>query len=324
MEKNVDAKAERILSIYSRLKQGIVIRKAEESVRYGVTERTIQRDIEDIRCFLQNLSNETGEIQEVASDRQSGGYRLEMKVQTHLNEKEVLAICKVLLDSRSLVKEEMFPIIHKLLDCCSDDKERKLVKEYIGNEKHHYIELQHGKKLIERIWKLEQAIKEQRHLEIRYKKVKDAQEVIRKVKPVGIMFSEFYYYLTAYIEDIDREKEFQNPDDPFPTIYRVDRLEEVKVLEERFTIPYSERFEEGEFRKRIQFMYGGRLRKVRFKYVGHAVDFVLDKLPTAQIIRKDAEGYVIQAEVFGDGIDMWMKSQKDIGEVQDGGKHFDN
>lgn len=320
MEKNVDAKAERILSIYSRLKQGVVIRKAEESVRYGVTERTIRRDIEDIRCFLQNLSNETGEIQEVASDRQSGEYRLEMKVQTHLNEKEVLAICKVLLDSRSLVKEEMFPIIHKLLDCCSDDKERKLVKEYIGNEKYHYIELQHGKKLVERIWKLEQAIKERRYLEIRYKKVKDAQEVIRKVKPVGIMFSEFYYYLTAYIEDIDKEKEFQNPDDPFPTIYRVDRLEEVKVLEERFTIPYRERFEEGEFRKRIQFMYGGRLRKVRFKYVGHAVDFVLDKLPTAQIIRKDAEGYVIQAEVFGDGIDMWMKSQKDIVEVQDGGK----
>lgn len=45
------------------------------------------------------------------------------------------------------------------------------------------------------------------------------------------------------------------------------------------------------------------------------MDFVLDKLPTAQIIRKDAEGYVIQAEVFGDGIDMWMKSQKDIVEV---------
>lgn len=320
MEKNVDAKAERILSIYSRLKQGFVIRKAEESVRYGVTQRTIRRDIEDIQCFLQNLSNETGEIQEVAFDRQSGGYRLETKVQTHLNEKEVLAICKVLLDSRSLVKEEMFPIIHKLLDYCGDEKERKLVKEYIGNEMHHYIELQHGKKLIERIWKLEQAIKEQRYLEIRYKKVKDAQEVIRKVKPVGIMFSEFYYYLTAYIEDIDKEKEFQNPDDPFPTIYRVDRLEEVKVLEGRFTIPYRERFEEGEFRKRIQFMYGGRLRKVRFKYVGQAVDFVLDKLPTAQIIRKDAEGYVIQAEVFGDGIDMWMKSQKDIVEVQDGGK----
>lgn len=257
MEKNVDAKAERILSIYSRLKQGFVIRKAEESVRYGVTQRTIQRDIGDIQCFLQNLSNETGEIQEIVFDRQSGGYRLETKVQTHLNEKDVLAICKVLLDSRSLVKEEMFPIIYKLLDCCSDDKERKLVKEYIGNEMHHYIELQHGKKLIERIWKLEQAIKEQRYLEIRYKKVKDAQEVIRKVKPVGIMFSEFYYYLAAYIEDIDKEKEFQNPDDPFPTIYRVDRLEEVKVLEERFTIPYRERFEEGEFRKRIQFMYGG-------------------------------------------------------------------
>ena len=174
------------------------------------------------------------------------------------------------------------------------------------------MELNHHKKLLNNIWVLERSIKEKRYLEIRYRKMKDREEVIRKIKPVGVMFSEFYFYLTAYIDDIDKEKAFQNPDDPFPTIYRIDRLEEVRVLQEHFSVPYRDRFEEGEFRKRIQFMYGGKLRKIRFRYTGKSVDFILDRLPTAQIVQEDEKGVVIQAEVFGDGVDMWMRSQGDI------------
>ena len=115
MGEAADAKAERILSIYSRLKQGKFVYKAEESMKYDVAQRTIQRDLSDIQCFLNNQNNEAGEIQEIVFDRKAGGYRLETKRQNHLNEKELLAICKVLLDSRSLVKEEMFPIINSLL-----------------------------------------------------------------------------------------------------------------------------------------------------------------------------------------------------------------
>lgn len=314
-EKSPDAKAERVLSIYSRLRRGQVINKAEESVRYAVAQRTIQRDIGDIQCFLQNHNNETGEIQEIVFDRKLGGYKLETKLQTQLEPEELLAVCKILLESRALVKEEMFPVIHKLINSFSKEDNKKILKEYISNELHHYIELQHHEKLLDKIWVLEQAIKEKKYLEIRYRKMKGNEEVIRKVKPVGVMFSEFYFYLTAYIDGIDKQKEFQNPDDPFPTIYRIDRLEEIQVLEERFIVPYRERFEEGEFRKRIQFMYGGRLRRVLLKYKGQAVDFILDRLPTAQILSEDEDGIVIQAEVFGDGVDMWLKSQAGVIEV---------
>lgn len=101
----------------------------------------------------------------------------------------------------------------------------------------------------------------------------------------------------------------------FPTIYRIDRIRFFEVLEETFEIPYRDRFEEGEFRKRIQFMYGGRLRSIRFIYKGSSVEAVLDRLPTAQIIAKRPEGYLISAEVFGDGIDMWIRSQGDMVEV---------
>ena len=74
------------------------------------------------------------------------------------------------------------------------------------------------------IWKLEQAQADQNYVRIRYRKIKNREIVERKVKPVGIMFSEFYFYMTAFIEGLDKEKEFQNPEDIYPTIYRLDRL----------------------------------------------------------------------------------------------------
>ena len=83
------------------------------------------------------------------------------------------------------------------------------------------------------------------------------------------------------------------------------------MLDERFRIPYSSRFEEGEFRKRIQFMYGGKLQKVKFKYTGTDVDAVLDRLPTGIILDENDGTYTISAEVFGKGIDMWLRSQGD-------------
>ena len=103
--------------------------------------------------------------------------------------------------------------------------------------------------------------------------------------------------------------------DSFPTIYRIDRIKKLKVLEERFHIPYSSRFEEGEFRKRIQFMYGGKLQKVKFKYFGENIEAVLDRLPTAQVLSEEDGAYVVSAEVFGKGIDMWLRSQGERVEV---------
>ena len=75
---------ERILSIYSRLMQGQVIHKAKESSAYGVTGRTIQRDISDIQCFLHNQKNDTGDEKVIIFDRIAGGYRIETKEKNKL------------------------------------------------------------------------------------------------------------------------------------------------------------------------------------------------------------------------------------------------
>lgn len=162
------------------------------------------------------------------------------------------------------------------------------------------------------MWNIGQAIQQKKYIEIEYQGVRGSSVKKRKLKPLAIMFSEYYFYLTAFIEDERVRENFNVINDSYPTIYRIDRIQSLKVMEEKFHIPYSDRFEEGEFRKRIQFMYGGKLRKVRFEYSGFSVEAILDRLPTAKIISESDGKYLIQAEVFGDGIDMWLRSQGDM------------
>ena len=222
----------------------------------------------------------------------------------------MLAVGKILFDSRSLRRDEMLPMLDGLINCCITNAKRKTIKDLLLNEEYHYIEPQHGKHLFNLLWSLGQAIQAHQLLRIQYMK-QDASCVKREVEPVGLMFSEFYFYLVGFIQNINKEQSFQNPADIFPTIYRVDRINELHVLDKHFTLPYSNRFEEGEFRKRIQFMYGGRLQTVHFRYVGPSIEAILDRLPTAEVKPSSDGGWDVSAEIFGTGIELWLKSQGD-------------
>lgn len=295
-------KSERLLQIYSRLADGEVLRKKELAERFHVTERSIQRDMESLRIFCAGQ----GLRQEIVYDRAKGGYRLESPSAAFLTNSEIFAVCKILLESRSMCRDEMLPILDKLLACCVPERSKRAVFALLANEKHHYIEPHHGRPILDGLWGIGQAVQEHRVLEITYERMKEPKLVRRRVLPVGILFSEYYFYLTAFLED---KSNFENPGDLFPTIYRIDRIREFQVLEERFQVPYKDRFQEGEFRKRVQFMYGGKLERIRFRYTGPSIEAVLDRLPTAKVLEQDEQGWTVEAEVFGKGIEMWLRSQ---------------
>lgn len=309
MEYEGSDKVNRVLGIYTKLLNGAVINKAEEAQCYGVNERSIQRDIDDIRDFLDTQSVEKGEVNSVIYDRMKKGYCLETIYKVKLTNSEILALCKILLDSRAFTKEEMTGMLQRMIDCCVPKSNQKLVKDLISNEEFHYVEPRHKTEFLDTMWDIGQAIRSSKYIEIEYTRMIDKKTVKRKIKPVAIMFSEYYFYVTAFIDDEKVRENFDVINDSFPTIYRIDRIQSLKVLEERFHIPYASRFEEGEFRKRVQFMYGGKLQKVRFKYSGPDIDAVLDRLPTAVIESEENGIYTVKAEVFGKGIDMWLRSQ---------------
>ncbi|MBN1065542.1 WYL domain-containing protein [Clostridium botulinum] len=297
MNEEKQGKINRVLSIYEKLIIGEIINKKQLTNLFNVNEKTIQRDIEDIRVYLSNNIESKG-IVDVKYRRDKKGYSLSKKEEFLLNKDDVLAVSKVLLESRAFNKEEMNHLIRAILNQI-DIKQRNYVKELIGNELLNFQPLKHNDKLLSKIWDLSEFIRHKEVLEISYVKA-NGDEVKRKIKPVGIIFSEFYFYLIAYFNDL-----------PFddPVVFRIDRIREYKAIEDKFCISEDKRFEDGEFRKKVQFMYSGKLMKVRFEFIGQSLEAILDRLPTAKVIDKYDDKYLIEAEVFGKGIIMWILSQ---------------
>lgn len=293
-------KNQRILDIYLRLLDNKEVNIKKLSQKYQVSERSIHRDISDLRNFILSTDN----INEIIFDSDTNNYVFKNKNSQKLSNNEALAVCKILLDSRAFLKEKMIKIIDKLLKQCILKNDYSKVSKLIENEKYYYLELQNKNSFIDILWEIGESIQNQLKVEIEYTKLKN-ENVKRIICPVGIMFSKYYFYLLGHIERIDKEKQFQNKDDKFPTIYRIDRILNFKILNEHFSV----KFEEGEFRKRVQFMTGGKLRKLKFIYYGNSLEAVLDKVPTAVVVKEIKNGYIISAEVFGDGINRWILSQ---------------
>ena len=194
-------------------------------------------------------------------------------------------------------------------------KNMKLVTDLLANEKFHYVELSNPAGIQEKLWDIGNDIQQRHLMRISYTKQGDKPTpVTRIVEPVSILFSEYYFYLNAYIVVLQTDGRYEHKYD-YPAIFRIDRIEDYELMDERFSLPYANRFQEGEFRKRVQFMYPGRLEKIRFRYTGKSVDAILDRLPTAKIISQGDHIFEIEAEVYGKGIVMWLLSQGEHVEV---------
>lgn len=287
----------RMLDIFERLNKGERISKRDLTVYYGVGEKTIQRDIEDIRNYLAEKHGYEPDAT-IKYNRGQNCYYLVRFEREWLSNQEVLAICKILLESRAFAKEEMNRLLTKLL-AQATPTQRKVVEGIIKDESVNYVPLQHKKPLLENLWQVSDAIVQEHPIRFSYTR-QDGRTKDRTVKPLAIIFSEFYFYLIGL--------QTYETGDAFRT-YRLDRIANIITSEKKFRIPYRDKFRDSEFRKRVQFMYDGELMTVKFRYFGSSVEHVLDRLPTAKAKQRDVSVYDISAEVYGDGILIWLLSQ---------------
>ena len=288
----------RMLHIYERLNRGEKLGKDQLANEYEVSPKTIQRDLDDLRAYLSEAHSFEQDVA-IRYSKRENCYSLVRYEREWMTNEEALALCKILLESRAFCKEELLQIIEKLImQIAPEDK--KVAQEMIRNEVFNYVPLQHGQPLLAPIWELSQHIF--RHEMICFDYVRqDGKKSRRRMKPVSILFSEFYFYCLAF-DGEDRTD--------YPIVFRIDRMSEIKPSGEKFVVPYAKQFKDGEFRKRIQFMYTGPLRRVTFEYTG-VLEAMLDKVPTAKVIAETDGVYTITAESYGDGILMWLGAQGD-------------
>lgn len=292
------SKVERVLWIYNKLIKSACINKKEVAVKFGVDERSIQRDISDVNAYLSNYIGETGGA-EVSYKRKRKGYHLVSKDKKCLTREDVLAISRVLLESRAFRKDDMDSIIDGLMECI-DPNDVKDIRRLIGDELLNYTSVRHNCDIIGGIWDYTECIKGSQEIEVEYKR-SDGMLVNRVLHPASIMFSDYYFYLIAYQPDRGYD---------FPTIYRIDRIQSMrKTGEKSLADEYGYKVTDTELRRKVPFMYAGKLNKIRLEYTGTCPDIVLDRIPTGQVISSKGDVHIIEAEIYGKGIIMWILSQ---------------
>lgn len=292
-------KSFRLINIYERLNKGEILNKNKIAEIFGVTPKTIQRDIDDLRAYLAETQYNESDVAIKYSRVQDGYYLIKLEREWLVNQ-EVIAILKIILESRAFCKKELEVLINKLLAQVTPN-DRKIVEKIIKSEQTQYIQLQHGKEILNILWKLSQMTTDNKIITFTYTNL-EGKSNKREVKPVALMFSEYYFYLIAYMADGTKD---------FPTIFRVDRIADLECMNKTFCIPYRDKFNDGEFRKRVQFMHSGELKRVKFEFRGSSLEALLDKLPTAEKISESNGVYVFSVESYGDGVYMWLRSQGD-------------
>lgn len=289
-------KKNRLMEILYRAVRGEVLSAGRLSEEYEVSKKTILRDISVIKSFFCESTELTGKT-ELKYSAEKKGYYLEMENQ--LQNRELMAIIKILIGSRGLDKAALLEIINKLKQT-STIKDRTTMNKLIDKEIYRYKEMAHDcESVTDNIWKLTECIEERKEITLLYYKM-NRELVERRIRPIAIIFSEYYFYLIAYrCGERENEKVF----------FRIDRIVEIVVHRKKFEMVNEENFDEGILRNQIQFMFPGENQRIRFEFTGPSVQAVLDRIPTARVVENRGATKVIEAFTYGSGIKMYLLSQ---------------
>jgi len=291
-----NTKMDRVLEIFFRGLRGEDLSVQRLADEYEVSTKSITRSINDLKNFLADHRELVGHT-ELQYSHQDRCYRLYMD--EFLSNKELFALVEVMIGARAFSKEELLHLTAKLKKFTTPEDRQKL-NELVRKELYHYPEVKHDCDSVqESLWQLVNCISERQEISIDYYRM-DRKWVTHRLRPASVMFTDYYFYLIAYLAEGNTEK---------PYYFRIDRIRQIVVHRKKFATDDTPAFDEGLLRQRSLFMWPGKLQTIRFEFTGPSVQAVLDKLPTARIIEREGRKYLIEAETYGKGIKMWLLSQ---------------
>ncbi|MDE5977384.1 MAG: WYL domain-containing protein [Turicibacter sp.] len=222
-----------------QLLQKNVLEKENIQQLFQIDSRTFERDIAALRAYFSQRIG-TLEGRTIEYDYQQKKYYLSDKLALNINSKQVLVLIKLLLGSRALAVEELDDMINALCSSLELDEQRE-IKSFISNERIHFTPLKHNHQLVDQIWDFSSAIEQSKQMRIEYKKANNEVKGYT-VAPIGLVFSDFYFYAISYVTDRPIS---------YPISFRMDRILSYELQNEPFKIPYSQRFESGDFSNKI-------------------------------------------------------------------------
>ena len=161
-------KNSRMLELFFRVLRGETISVKAVAAEYGVSTKSIGRDIGKIQEFLAEHRDLMQQAELVYSYKDKAYH---LNCEEFLKNKELFALVKVMLGSRCLPKEDVLRLISKLKRFTTTQDREKFDK-LVRKEIYHYHEVKTDcNSLIDTLWKLIQVIDEKRPITITYYKM---------------------------------------------------------------------------------------------------------------------------------------------------------
>ena len=155
-------KSTRILALYYQLITGQVVRKQTFCVEYNITERTFDRDVEDIRMFL----SDEQPYCELLYSREDNSYYLTHVVGKTLSAENALYLTDILFSMRNASKDETEGILTEIIEATELHKSNEVL-DYARQQMKRRNSW-NGKAVLKMHWDLQQAIKCHNQIEMSY------------------------------------------------------------------------------------------------------------------------------------------------------------
>lgn len=287
-------KAGRVLTLFCRLLNRERLNMRNVANEFGKTERSVARDFRTIRDVLSELH----ESEKLVFDRNDESYYLCRTATPRCSHMDAMAFLKVLCGSRAFCQDEMHRLADVLRSFFPDLSGREFYMA-VEDELNGYVEPLHHKSLVKLHWDLTVCVMNRNKLRISYCR-HDGRRIERDVLPVQIVFSEFYFYLVAFLygESYD-----------YPAFFRLDRIEHFEVLGKARRTEKQATFRFGEMRPSVQFMYAGKLTEITFRCKTYAMEAVLDRMADYRVVRETADTMLVTAKAFDEGFLRWALMQ---------------
>ena len=214
----------RVLILNQLLEHGEIVFKSAFAQDNSVTERTVERDIHDIRLFL----SESYSPSELIFDSSCAGYRLSSTSKKGLSGVESLLLLKMVIGIQALKTKELATLIDTILSLVPL-KDQSEIKSHLLRGFLVYQEPIDNKSLLKIIWDLHQVVTKQSVTMIKY--TDNCKTNLIKVCPFSVEISGTRcYFIALRLEKSERIGE----------IFSVEKIESITSLYEPFVFSPSE------------------------------------------------------------------------------------
>ena len=194
-------KITRILILYKQLCDGVGVDKTSFCMEHGISERSFDRDIEDIRLFL----NEIYSGDDVIYDKKENYYYLKNERPVFIDRMYAAIIAKNLISSKAFSEIEMKGLLEVLL-LTVNSKDRKAIQNYLLRDINDYT-AENQTAILKLLGDLYEVMDDGVGIELRY--TEEAEKVL-PVAPLEILFEDNRFYLLAAVKNqLDNIRKFE-------------------------------------------------------------------------------------------------------------------